>query len=88
MHVFRLSELMDSNTKNFRGGEMVVVKGVPPGLLEGLPGDDQTAISEIIGKPVLLVGYDDSGKAELQFTERDGATHSIWVNASFLRLAK
>jgi hypothetical protein len=75
-------------SEHFRTGTMVVLKSVPPGLLEGLPEDDQTAISEIIGKPVHLVGYDDSGKAELQFTDRDGATHSIWVDTHLLWLAQ
>jgi hypothetical protein len=36
----------------------------------------------------LLVGYDDDGgKAELQFVDREGAYHSIWVEPRFLRAA-
>src|SRR3569833_511175 len=33
-------------------GNMVVLKEVPRGLLDGLPAEDQSAISEIIGKPI------------------------------------
>ena len=46
-------------------GEMVLHKSIPPGLVDGPPQDDQNAIVAIIGKPVLLVGYDDDGRAEL-----------------------
>ena len=40
-------------------GEMVLLKSIPPGLVDGLPQDDQNAIVAIIGKPVLLVGKRD-----------------------------
>jgi hypothetical protein len=53
---------------------MVLLKSIPPGLVDGLPQDDQNAIVAIIGKPVLLVGYDDDGRAELHFDER-GVKH-------------
>ena len=37
-------------------GETVVLTSIPPGLLDGLPQEDQNAIMAMIGKPVLLVG--------------------------------
>ena len=66
---------------------------IPPGLLDGLPAEDQRAITAIVGQPVLLLGYDDeSGKAELHFadpfTVQAGSsthTHSIWVAPEFVR---
>jgi len=36
-------------------GDIVVLVRIPPGLLEGLPQEDQNAIAVIVGKPVLLV---------------------------------
>jgi hypothetical protein len=66
---------------------MVVLDVVPPGLLNGLPKSDQAAISAIVGKPVLLVGYDEDGRAELEFVDREGHNHSIWVKTRFLRSA-
>jgi hypothetical protein len=76
---------MDSTNKKPRAGSTVVIEFVPPGLLQGLPEDDQAAISEIVGKAVFLVGYDDdSGKAELQFVDGKGAYHSIWVEPRLL----
>jgi hypothetical protein len=72
-------------------GEMVLLKSIPPGLVDGLPQDDQNAIVAIIGKPVLLVGYDDDGRAELHFDDPfDGRaddyshTHAIWVASVFI----
>ena len=72
-------------------GEMVLLKSIPPGLVDGLPQDDQNAIVAIIGKPVLLVGYDDDGRAELHFDDPfDGRaddcshTHAIWVAPVFI----
>lgn len=66
---------------------MVLLTELPPGLLRGLPRTDQKAISEIVGKPTLLLAYDDLGRAELEFTDRKGAIHSIYVDPSFIRPA-
>ena len=72
-------------------GDTVVLKSVPPGLLDGLPEEDQRAIEAIVGKPVLLVEYDEDGRAELEFDDPfDGVpgtcnhTHSIWVAPEFI----
>jgi hypothetical protein len=70
---------------------MVSLTSIPPGLLEGLPQEDQDAIVAIVGKPVLLVGYDADGRAELHFddpfdvrTDDSSHTHSIWVAPQFI----
>jgi hypothetical protein len=72
-------------------GEMVSLTSLPPGLVDGLPQEDQDAIVAIVGKPVLLVGYDEDGRAELHFDDpfdgRPGEyshTHSIWVAPEFI----
>lgn len=45
------------------------LKAVPPKLLNGLPQKDQRAITAMVGKAVLLVGYDEDGRAELEFDD-------------------
>ncbi len=75
-------------SKKPKPGSTVVLTKVPPGLLEGLPRKDIKAISAIVGKPVLLVGYDDDGRAELKFTDSDDGIHFIYVNPAFIRTAK
>ncbi len=69
-------------------GDPVVLTEVPPGLLDGLPMEDQRAISEVVGKPILLTEYDDEGRAELKFTDRDGVIHFIYVSPNIIRAAK
>lgn len=72
-------------------GENVVLVVLPPGLLDGLPEDDQRAIRAIVGKPVMLVGYDEDGRAELVFENPFHVetsywhTHSIWVAPDFIK---
>lgn len=68
-------------------GDMVVLQEVPEGLLDGLPTKDQRAISEIVGKPVRLNEYDDAGRAEIEFTDREGVIHFIYVNPDLIRAA-
>jgi len=63
---------MDSQPTKPKPGNLVVLMKAPPGLLDGLPEDDQKAISETIGKPIKVVGYDDAGRVELEFTNNDG----------------
>jgi hypothetical protein len=55
--------------------------------LNGLPQEDQHAIVAIVGTPVLLLGYEEAGRAELQFddpfetrTGRQRVRHTIWVS--------
>ena len=72
-------------------GDLVILTQLPPGLLDGLPEDDQRAIRAIVGRPIVLVEYDDLGWVELEFddpfesrTETSSHTHSIWVAPEFI----
>jgi hypothetical protein len=69
-------------------GTKVVLKSIPPGLLDGLPQRDQRAITVIVGQPVRLVDYDDVGRAELEFTDKNGGIHYIYVKPEYLRPAE
>jgi len=68
-------------------GEMAVITKLPPGFLIDLPTEDQRAISEVVGKPILLNEYDEDGRAELEFTDQRGVIHFIYVRSEFLRSA-
>jgi hypothetical protein len=61
-------------------GDTVVLRELPVGLLDGLPTEDQEAVSAIVGKPVRLTEYDDAGRAELEFTDSQGVIHFINVS--------
>jgi hypothetical protein len=75
----------DAKDMNPKPGDLVVLIGVPPRLLDDLPIEDQQAINEVVGKPVLLNEYDDAGRVELQFNDRNGVIHFIYVNPEFIR---
>ena len=64
--------------------EKVILKELPPGLLDNLPTEDQRAISEVVGKPVMLNEYDADGRAELEFTDREDVIHFIYVDPKFI----
>jgi len=53
-----------------------------------LPEEDKLAISGVVGKAIILNGYDEDGRAELEFTEENGTIHFIYVNPAFLKSAK
>jgi len=72
------------NTKP-KPGDTVVLTEVPPGMLDNLPAEDQQAVSEIVGKPILLVEYEEDGRAELEFQDRNGNFHFIYVSPGFIR---
>jgi hypothetical protein len=65
-------------------GDSVILTELPAGLLENLPNEDQAAIAEILGKPVRLLGYKD-GRAELEFTDKHGIIHFLYVNPSYIQ---
>jgi hypothetical protein len=62
-----------------------VLTEAPPGLLDDLPPEDQQAINEAVGKPIRLNEYDEIGRAELEFTDRNGIVHKIWVKPDYIR---
>ncbi|HKW89428.1 MAG TPA: hypothetical protein VJN21_11805 [Candidatus Acidoferrales bacterium] len=68
-------------------GEQVILTGVPLGLAEGLPIEEQRAIYAAVGKRALLNGYDDSGKAELEFRDKNGLVHHISVGEDAIKKA-
>jgi hypothetical protein len=65
-------------------GEKVVLKGVPVGFVDDLPRSDQLAIKAAIGTMVLLLDYDDDGRAEVEFTEADGTIHSLFLDPKYI----
>jgi len=71
---------------NLKTGAKVVLDVLPPGLINGLPVEDQLAIKAIIGQPVTLGGY-SFGQAEVVFIDHEGAEHTIWVEPNLLRSA-
>jgi hypothetical protein len=72
------------SSKKPKAEDMVVLSEAPAGLLGGLPDEDQQAILELLGKPILLVAYDDDGQAELDFTDSQDVIHTIFVKPDFM----
>ena len=56
-------------------------------MLRDLPPEDQQAIKEVVGNPILLNEYDGSGRAEPEFKDRDGLVHYVYVAPEFIRAA-
>ena len=62
----------------------MVLKALPPGFTDDLPEDEQRAISARIGRPIMLMGYDGDGKAELEFMAQDDSIHTLCVDLKFV----
>jgi hypothetical protein len=65
-------------------GDMVVLTEIPPGLLNDLPVEDQTAIADAVGKPMRLNEYDEDGRAELEFVDRGATIRFIYVKQNLI----
>ena len=79
---------MSPNDRRPKAGDTVVLTSLPGGLIDGLPSKDQNAISEIVGKPVVLNEYDELGRAELQFRDKENNIHFVWVNPDYIKSSK
>jgi hypothetical protein len=62
----------------------VLLKALPPGFVDDLPDEDQRALLAAVGKRVALNAYDEDGRAELEFIDREGVDHTIWVDPQFI----
>ncbi len=78
---------MTFKQRKSKPGDTVVLTEIPPRFLDDLPIEDQQAIKEVVGKPILLNEYDDDGRAELEFTDASGVIHFIYVNPGLIRPA-
>ncbi len=74
--------------KRPKPGSRVVLIKEPPHLLQGLSAGEQKAILSIIGKPVLLVGYDADDRAELEFMDRNKGIHFVYVDPIYIKAAR
>jgi hypothetical protein len=79
---------MTSIQRKPTAGAIVVLIEVPGGLLDGLPIEDQEAIKEAAGKPIRLNRYDEDGRAELEFIDRNGVIHALFVKPDFISTYK
>jgi hypothetical protein len=68
-------------------GDRVILTAIPPELMNDLPSEDQQAITEILGKPIVLNAYDEDGRAKLEFTDRSGNFHFVYVRQDFIKKA-
>ena len=82
---------MAGESKKLSVGKKVILLGLSPEVLEGLPEEDRRAVTAMVGKQVMLVGYDDAGRVEVHFTDpfepqsdESSHTHSIWVTPEFV----
>ncbi|NDQ56144.1 MAG: hypothetical protein GZ088_03600 [Acidipila sp.] len=71
--------------RKYKRRQKVVLKVLPPGLIDGLPEEDQRAITAVVGKPVFFVGYERNVTVRLEFTDKDDAIHLIWVEPKFIK---
>jgi hypothetical protein len=55
-----------------RSKRKVILAALPAGFIDNLPPEDQRALLEAVGKPAMLNGYDEDGRAELEFCRRRG----------------
>ena len=76
----RLTEIVKRLTPKSK----VILKGLPPGFLDGLPPEDQRAVHALVGKRVKFNEHDEYGHAELQFKDKEEITHFIWVDPKFI----
>jgi hypothetical protein len=65
--------------------DKVVLKALPPGFLKDLPEEEERAISSGIGRPIMLMGYDRDGRAELEFMAQDDSIHTLYIDLKFIR---
>ena len=69
-------------------GHKAIVTSLPQGFLDDLPKKDQAAVTAIVGKPIRFLGFDEAGRAELEFREADGTLHFIYLAPKFIRAAR
>jgi hypothetical protein len=63
-------------------GDSVTFEEATEALLRELPAEDKTAIRRQVGKVLEIVGFNDEGNPELEFTDQAGDHRTIWAENS------
>ena len=74
-----------SGTEKTAEGQEVIVTALPQGFIDDLTDEDQRALIDVIGRPVVLRGHDEDGKAEIEFTDQEGTLHTIYLDPKFIK---
>ena len=77
--------MMHSKKTHLKPGATVVLLEIPPGFLTDLPIEDQNAIEVAARQPLTFIGYDDDGRADLEFTDSTGVIHFIYVDQVYVQ---
>jgi hypothetical protein len=84
----KINEHLDCDGNRIFAGDSVVLVRVSENLLRDLPEEDQRAIRGQVGKTLTVIGFDDSGNAEIEFGDTKGAEtsyHTVWIEPAHLR---
>jgi hypothetical protein len=65
-------------------GQWVTLCALPKGFVDGLPEEDQQAVTAVVGRQVHLNQYEEDGRAELEFTDSNGIIHFIYVDPKYI----
>jgi hypothetical protein len=61
-----------------------ILKALPTGFVDDFPDEDRLALTAEIAKRVQLNGYDEDGRAELEFVAGDETVHFVFVTPEHL----
>jgi hypothetical protein len=75
---------MSNHARKPTSRRRVTLHALRAGFVDDLPIEDQRAILGVVGKRVLLKGYEDDGRAELEFTDQDGVIHAIYLDPKYI----
>lgn len=84
---------MSIEDKQPKPGDMVVLVGLPPGFLDDLPLEEQSAINGMVGKPIKFIEITSFAwrgerieRVELEFFDYEhGMGHTLYVDPSYIR---
>ena len=72
---------LDFDNNPLNEGDAVKLLNASDGLLRGLPLSDQAAIHGQVNKIMIIQSFNEYGHVELEFTDKDGNMHFIWVES-------
>lgn len=79
--------LKDAHGRSIQPGMTVKLLRVPDSLLADLPRADQNAIKAAARESLVAGEPDGHGNVELEFRDRHGQTHWIWVDPKIVEVA-
>jgi hypothetical protein len=77
--------MSEREAPRLRVGDRVKLVSLPDDVIRGLSEHDTAVVRSMVGKTLPVMGFDKTGRVELEFSTKELIYHTLWVAPACVR---